>query len=80
MEFLAKVVDELARRTNDFGNYVIVTPNRRAGLFIKKYIQENKNIQKPCWIPELYSIKDFISVVSQLYLMDNFLTMKNRTE
>ncbi len=72
MEFLAKVMDELARRTNDFSNYVMVTPNRRAGLFIKKYIQENKKIQKPCWIPELYSIKDFISVVSRLYLMDNF--------
>ncbi len=71
MEFLAKVVDELADRNIDFSNYVMVTPNRRAGLFIKKYIQKNKKIGKPCWIPELYSIRDFIGIVSHLYLMDS---------
>lgn len=72
MEFLAKVVDELVQRTVNFSSCVLVTPNRRAGLFIKKYIQENKKIKKPCWIPELYSIKDFIGVVSRLSLMDSF--------
>ncbi len=71
MEFLAKVVEELSYKNKDFSNYVIVTPNRRAGLFIKKYIQNNERINKPCWLPELHSIKDFIAVISQLYLMDN---------
>jgi len=71
MEFLAKVVDELAGRNIDFSNYVMVTPNRRAGLFLKKYIQKNEKISKPCWIPELYSIRDFISIVSHVYLIDN---------
>ncbi|MFO7888952.1 MAG: PD-(D/E)XK nuclease family protein [bacterium] len=71
MEFLAKVVDELAGRNIDFSNYVIITPNRRAGLFLKKYIQKNEKIPKPCWIPELYSIRDFISIVSHVYLIDN---------
>ena len=71
MEFLARVVDELADRNIDFSNYVMVTPNRRAGLFLKKYIQKNEKIHKPCWIPELYSIRDFIGIVSHLYLMDS---------
>ena len=47
MEFLRQIVDDLAKQKIEFGEIAIVTPNRRAGLFIKKYIQENNCIKKP---------------------------------
>ena len=72
MEFLKKVVDDLARQKIDFGEITIVTPNRRAGLFIKKYIQENNSIKKPVWLPQLYSVQDFIGAVTELDLLDRF--------
>ena len=72
MEFLRGVVDDLAGQNINFGEIAIVTPNRRAGLFIKKYIQENDSIKKPVWLPQLYSVQDFISTVTELDLMDRF--------
>jgi len=70
MEFLRKVIDDLANQKNDLGEIAIVTPNRRAGLFIRKYILENTNIKKPVWLPDLYSIQDFIGAVSDLDILD----------
>jgi len=72
MEFLREVVDDLAGQKIDFGEITIVTPNRRAGLFIKKYIQENNTIKKPAWLPQLYSVQDFISAVTELDILDRF--------
>jgi len=72
MEFLRQIVDDLAERRIDFAETVIITPNRRAGLFLKKYIQEDERIRKPVWLPQLFSINDFISTVSNLDLLDRF--------
>jgi hypothetical protein len=72
LEFLRKVAAELAEKMKDPADLAIVTPNRRAGLFLKKYIQENAAQKKPVWLPQLFSIEDFISRVSELELPDPF--------
>ncbi len=72
MEFLRKVVHDLAEKNLDLGELAIVTPNRRAGLFIKKYVQQHHSLNKPAWLPQLYSIQDFVSEVTELDLLDRF--------
>lgn len=72
MEFLRRVVNDLTERNIDLGESAIVTPNRRAGLFIKKYMQQNRALKKPAWLPQLYAIQDFVSEASELDLLDRF--------
>jgi hypothetical protein len=47
----------------------IVLPNRRAGLFLKKYLSERS--AKPLWSPEIYAIEDFIRDLSGLKKTDH---------
>ncbi|MCK5145847.1 PD-(D/E)XK nuclease family protein [bacterium] len=72
MTFLEQIVDDLAKQNINWGETAIVTPNQRAGLFIKKSIMENAAILKPVWLPQFYSIQDFVGTVSNLDLLDNF--------
>lgn len=71
MEFLRRVVHDLADQSVNWGETAIVTPNRRAGLFLKQYILDHPDIPKPVWMPQLYSIQEFVSQVSDLTLLDN---------
>ena len=50
------------------GDLCIVTPNRRAGLFLQKHIAAN--VSKPIWAPEVLSIEDFINKISELAISD----------
>ena len=70
MEFLRKIVDNLLEQQIEWGQTVIVTPNRRAGIFLEKYIHENQDIPKPLWMPRFLTIQDFVSTVSDLTLID----------
>ncbi len=70
MEFMRKVVEELAGEETDWQKITLVTPNRRASLFIKKYIEESTRISKPVWLPRIFSIQDFVSHVTGLSLPD----------
>ncbi|MCK4678502.1 MAG: hypothetical protein KAT48_10255, partial [Bacteroidales bacterium] len=36
----------------------VVLPNRRAGLFLKKYLSQR--IKKPIWMPAVFGVEDFI--------------------
>ncbi len=61
--FLEKSVKYLYKKYHtDIDELCIVLPNRRAGLFIKKYLA--KEISKNTWSPVIYSIEDFISKYS----------------
>jgi RecB family exonuclease len=70
MKFLQKIVNDIADKGIDTGRLAVITPNRRAGLFIKKYIQENPKIAKPAWLPQLFSIQDFVSTASDTDVPD----------
>jgi len=47
----------------------IVLPNRRGGLFLKKYLGDR--ITKPVFAPEVYSIEDFVVHHIEYGLIDN---------
>lgn len=67
--FLSQLTDTLlSRYENDLGNLCIVFPNRRAGLFFRKYLAER--LTQAAWSPEITTIKDFISSQAKLTTAD----------
>lgn len=71
MEFLRRIVTDLTDRGVDFRRTAIVTPSRRAGLFLRKYIHEHEGIPHPVWLPDRFSIQDFVAAVSSITLPDH---------
>ncbi len=51
------------------GNVCIVTPNRRAALFIRAHI--GKKISNTMWAPDIISLEEFINKLSGLKIADN---------
>ncbi|WP_420315758.1 PD-(D/E)XK nuclease family protein [Ekhidna sp.] len=58
-KFLEQVANYLVKNYQDrLGEVILVFPNRRAGLFLKKYL--SKKIDKPVWSPTTLSLEDFL--------------------
>ncbi|MFA6924789.1 MAG: PD-(D/E)XK nuclease family protein [Bacteroidales bacterium] len=69
-KFLEQITDELIERHGkQFVELCIVLPNRRAGLFLKKYLSEK--LRKTSFVPEIYSIEDFITKISGVEIIDD---------
>ncbi len=67
--FLKNVTDHIIENYEDItGEICIVLPNRRAGLFLKKYLSSTLN--KTIWEPAVYSIEDFVIELSGLKTVD----------
>jgi CRISPR/Cas system-associated exonuclease Cas4 (RecB family) len=67
--FLDKIAEEIVKNHKDnLDQLCIVFPNRRAGLFFKKYIAQK--IDKPLFMPAIYSVEDFIMELSGYQLID----------
>ncbi len=67
--FLNKTAEYIYKNFgNDLSELCIVLPNRRAGLFLKKYLATY--INKTIWSPEIYSIEDFIVKISGYQIID----------
>lgn len=49
---------------------ILVFPNRRAGLFFRKYLSEDLN--KPIWSPSILSMEDFVYQFCELQIADKF--------
>ena len=72
--FLHKVSEHIYNKHgDDIGSICIVLPNRRAKLFIQRYLAAF--ITKPAWSPEIYSVEDFIIKLSGLRIADNIQLM-----
>ena len=57
--FLEKLAGEvLADHGKDLASVAVVFPTRRAGLFFRKALASK--IEQPVWMPEIFSIQDFI--------------------
>ncbi|MCX6243728.1 MAG: PD-(D/E)XK nuclease family protein [Bacteroidetes bacterium] len=69
-KFLEKTAEYLVRKYGDkISGLCIVLPNRRAGLFFKKYL--GKTAGKTIWSPAVFSIEDFMVNLSGLNLTDS---------
>lgn len=69
ISFLEEVIDKLLIDYPDnFSELCIITPNRRAQVFIKNYLQEKG---MPMLLPTLFSIDDFIQQLSPYTIFDN---------
>ncbi|MBP6979288.1 MAG: PD-(D/E)XK nuclease family protein [Bacteroidales bacterium] len=67
--FLDRFAKEFIRQTEgEPDHYGVVLPNRRAGLFFKRYLAGY--ITKPIWLPAIFSVEDFILHLSGLQIMD----------
>ncbi len=68
--FLEQISDYLYENHKDELNEIcLVFPNRRAALYLKKYLAEK--INKVVWLPQIFGIDDFISELSEIDLIDN---------
>ena len=56
--------DVFAKYNESVGEVVLVFPNKRSGLFFKRYL--SKLSEKPLWSPEVLSIEEFIESRSSL--------------
>jgi len=69
MKFLEEIAEVVVEKYGDRTDKIrIVFPNRRAGLFFRKYLAAK--ISNPIWSPEILSIEDFIKGLSGLQSAD----------
>ncbi len=47
---------------SDLGKVCVVTPNRRSGIYLRKYIAEL--VTGPVWAPAVHAIEDFMAILS----------------
>jgi len=74
MEFLRNTATYLLNKYPDnFSEISIILPNRRAGVFLKKYLSEL--IKKPVFLPRIISIQDFVIELSGVSLADEFTSL-----
>ncbi len=67
--FLEKATKYLIHKYGDsISDLCIVMPNRRAGLFLKKYLSQQA--KKTIWSPDIFSVEDFINELSGLQVTD----------
>ena len=53
---------------SDLEKVCVVLPNRRAGLFLRRYLAEE--IGRPVWSPAIFSVEDFIREITGLVPVD----------
>lgn len=69
MTFLEKLTEHIYRKHgDDISNVCFVLPNRRAGLYLKKYLAQR--MDKAVWAPPVFSIEDFVCHVTGLEIAD----------
>jgi ATP-dependent helicase/nuclease subunit B len=67
--FLQRLAEEIASRFGDDpGKLCVVLPNRRAGLYLKKYLAAG--LGRTAWSPQTYSVEDFITNLSGTRIID----------
>lgn len=68
--FLKKLAAKLyADYGTDMHSVCLIFPNRRASLFLKKHLASVA--QKPLWLPQIFTIEDFVFAKSGLQKKDN---------
>ena len=66
--FLEHIAQQILAKGNT-EKLTIVLPSKRSIVFLKHYL--SKHISQPIWLPNIYSIEDFITELSGLQIIDN---------
>jgi RecB family exonuclease len=67
--FLEKIADYLIETSADnISETCLVFPNRRAGLYLKKYLSQK--LKKNIWSPSIFSIEDFVCHITGFRIAD----------
>ena len=68
--FLAKIAERLLKKfPNNMESVAVVLPSKRAVVFLKHYLSQK--IDKPVFLPDFYSIEEFVEQLSGLQVLDN---------
>lgn len=85
MTFLEKLTENIYNTYGEnISNVCFVLPNRRAGLYLKKYLSQKLN--RTIWSPAIFSIEDFVchitglSIVDQTTLLFEFYNVYTKVE
>lgn len=63
MPFLKSLADYLVNAFGcELGDICVVTPNRRAGIYLRKYLSDH--VTAPVWAPSIYAIEEFMALLS----------------
>jgi RecB family exonuclease len=78
--FLFKIANELIHSvpTKKWNDITIVLPNKRAGIFLKKYIAQL--ITEPVLLPDIIGMEDFVLEVSKLQKADDVFLLSQLFE
>ena len=68
--FLDRIADRLLRKfPKGMDGIAVVVPSRRGIVFLREYL--SRKIKDPVFLPDFYSIEDFIEKLSGLQVLDN---------
>ena len=69
--FLEEIAEQVySNYDKNLGEVKLVFPNRRAGLFFRKFLAAK--LSKPIWSPQVLSLEDFVGQYSHLRKADRF--------
>ena len=68
--FLDEIAEKLLKKyINNMQDVCVVLPSKRSVVFLKNYL--SKRIEKPIFLPEIFSIEEFVVNLSGLDILDN---------
>ena len=68
--FLEKIAERLVEKyPKNMEDIAIVLPSKRSVVFLKSYL--SKLINKPIFLPQFFSVEEFVEEVSGLKILDN---------
>lgn len=67
--FLDDVLDEIGREHESLEDIIFVLPSKRAGIFLRNSMA--RNATRTFFVPEIYSIEDFVETISGLRYATN---------
>jgi hypothetical protein len=66
--FIEHIGDVLLEQISQGNEPVLVLPNKRPLAFLQKYLAKQAN--KPLWFPKVYTIEDFVLMITQMNLAE----------
>jgi len=66
--FISDTLDDILRSTTSFENVIFVLPSQRAGVFLKKELQQKIS---SAFLPQIFNIEEFIAEISETKKADS---------